>query len=422
MKEDFIHYVWNFKLFDMKDLITTQREQLKILKVGHHNPNSGPDFFNARIKIDRTSWAGNVEVHIKSSDWENHNHHKDQAYDNIILHVVYKADKDIRRVDGTVIPTLELKEKIDQQLYDRYVKLIESPTWIPCESQLAKVDDFVIRNWIDRMLFERMEDKIKVIFRDLTLNKNDWEETFYHHIAKGFGIKVNSAPFELLSKTIKQKILVKHKNDLLQMEALLFGQAGLLNTKQKDDYIDKLQHEYHFLQKKYNLSPIKGYSWKFSRLRPVSFPHVRISQFARLIFQSTGLFSMVMEAESYSQMMEMFSVSASQYWDTHYRFGKMSKDTIKTMGSFAIQMLIINTIVPFLFAYGKARGKEMLQDRGVTILHTIPREDNRIIRKWVLAGVKVNSAYDSQALIQMIDGYCAKKKCLECSIGYKILR
>lgn len=420
MTEEFIYYLWKYKLLN-QHLKTTQEEKCQVIDPGLHNLDSGPDFFNAKVKIGETLWAGNVEIHVFASDWKRHKHQLDQAYDNIILHVVFVEDKTINRKNGDSIPTLEIADKFDNNLLIRYKNLTRSKNWIPCEPHIRKVDRFIQNNWIDRLLIERLEIKSSEIAEKLAYNNNDWAETFYQHLANNFGFKVNSIPFELLARSLPLKILAKHKNNIHQIEALLFGQAGLLAKIKNDEYYLSLKKEHTFLMNKYQIEPIDEHLWRFMRLRPVNFPTIRISQFAALIKNSNHLFSIIMECNSYSKLHELFKIQASSYWTSHYTFGKISEAKIKNLGKTGIDLILINTVAPFLFTYGKKKNDQLQIDKALKLLDQIPGEKNVITRKWVSLELNIRSAFNTQALIHLKKNYCDKKKCLSCSIGHTIL-
>ncbi len=421
MNEDFLHHLWKLKLFNFPELETCDGESIEIIKTGQYNTDAGPDFFNAQVKIGNTLWAGNVEIHLKSSDWKNHAHEKDQAYDSVILHVVYENDEVIVRRNGSIIPSLELKRKFDENLWKNYKELCLSKRWIPCEHRISEVDKFVIDNWLDRMLTERLERKTESVFSSLESNGNNWEETFYHHLAKNFGFKINAIPFEVLARSLPLSFLAKHKDHVNQLEAMLFGQAGMLERKFIDDYPNELKREYLFLKNKFKLESINEHQWKFLRLRPVNFPTVRISQFTQLVHQSSHLFSRILECESLEDLSDYFNVKVSDYWKTHFVFDKTSAPTEKHFGKKSFQNIVINTIVPFLFAYGKNRSNEIYQQRALRFLEQLPFEKNSVINGWVRVGVVPVSAYRSQALLQLKSEYCELKKCLTCGIGNKII-
>ncbi len=420
MKEEFLHYLWKYKLFNTNNLQTQTNEKVEVINPGLHNNDSGPDFFNAKIKIGNTIWAGNVEIHQKSSDWYHHQHHKDKAYDSVILQVVDKHDREVFLTNNTIVPTLEVK--YDAVLYKNYEKLINSESWIACEKDIPTVDNFLIKKWMEALTIERLEEKALRIKRQLKQSHNNWEETFYCQLARNFGFKLNTEPFELLAKSLPLKVIAKHKNNLTQIEALLFGQAGFLNEENGNDYFLKLKSEYYFLRGKFNLKPIEKHLWKFLRSRPGNFPTIRLAQFAMLIYQSKSLFSKMMEEEDMQKIRKMLQAKPSEYWDTHYHFYKKSVKKPKPLGQSAIQILLINTVIPFLFVYGKHKGNADLPERALNLLSTIKPESNSIISKWKKLGIKPENAFETQALIQLKNKYCTFKECLNCQIGNYIIK
>ncbi len=422
LPEEFLQYIWENKLFFTENNQTTSGEPVEVLNPGQHNSDSGPDFFNARIKIGDTVWAGNVEIHKKSSDWERHKHQTDKAYDSVILHVVEVDDKEVMRENSEKIPTLVLT--YPDHLRINYQNLLLAQTWIACQNQFHKIDPVVLQLGFNRLMVERLEDKTGEIIQRLEQNNNDWNETFYQVLAKMFGFKVNAVPFELLAKAVPLKILAKHKNNLLQLEALLFGSSGLLNKELLgDSYFLQLRNEYSFLYKKYNLNAVESHLWKFMRLRPGNFPTIRISQMAALIYRSHGLFSKIIEIENIDELKELFDVSASEYWNSHYNFNKLSKrDSKKTLGEQSVNALIINVIIPFLFVYGEKQNREQLKNRALEFLEQLPPEHNSIITNWKKLGVETRSAFETQSLLQLKNIYCKQKKCLNCQIGVKIVK
>jgi hypothetical protein len=429
MTEEFLWYIWKLRLFDAIDLKTTDGESIYIIKPGEHNTDSGPDFFNARIRINSTEWAGNVEVHTNASDWHKHKHTLDKVYDNIILHVVHEEDLKLSRKDGELIPTLELKNRIPESVYGKYLQIRSGKDWIPCGKQIASVDKFILNNWLDRLLVERLERKSTEITDSLKQNKSNWEETFYQVLARSFGHKINSEPFGLLAKSLPVSILGKHKNSLSQIEALLFGQAGMLEIaptlkggKKQDAFFLELQKEFKFLKQKFNLIPVESSLWKFMRLHPPNFPTIRISQFANLTFSSSHLFSKTLEVDSADQLIQLLQTETSDYWQTHYRFDKITPKKKKKLGADTINTIIINTIVPFLFIYGKERSEEKFCDQALSFLEKLESEKNSIVSKWNSIGITVKNAYETQALLQLKNEYCSKKKCLQCGVGSALLK
>jgi hypothetical protein len=419
MKEEFLNYIWKYKLYKSGNLKTTAGQKVEIIKTGTHNFDSGPDFFNAKIKIDDTIWIGNVEVHINSSDWHSHNHHKNKAFDNVVLQVVYHHDKEVFRTNGELIPTLELK--FDKRLVDNYENLLLSNLWIPCEKDISKVDKFIVDQWIGKLAIERLEEKSKRI-DDLLLQFNtNWETVFYVQLAHNFGFKLNSEPFELLAKSLPLSYLAKHKNSLLQIEALLFGQAGFLNDPDGDEYYKSLQKEYQFLKSKFNLKPIEKHLWKFLRSRPGNFPTIRIAQFAMLIFKSSALFSKIIESKKINEIKELLLVETSGYWKTHYLFNKESITKIKSLGGSSVDVLIINTVIPFMFVYGKQNGNESIKQKALDFFEKIRSEKNSILESWQRIGINSDNALSSQALIHLKNKYCDNKNCLNCQLGNQII-
>lgn len=422
MTEELLHHLWKFRLFNQIELLTTTGETIEVINVGDHNHHAGPDFFNSKIKIDRTLWAGNVEVHLRASDWNKHTHQKDKSYDNIILHVVYEADLPIYRTSGEPIPTLELKQRIDAVYYQNYQQFKLSKDWVPCEQQIGQVPAIVFHTAMNRLLIERLEEKFNEVMKTLHLNKMNWEETFYQLLAKNFGFKTNAVPFELLAKSTPSIVLGKHKSSLLQLEALLFGQAGFLEQHFNDRYPQQLQNEYVFLKQKFKLSPVDNHLWKFLRLRPGNFPTIRIAQFAQLIYQSTHLFSKIITAEELTELKKLLDTNVSTYWNTHYVFEKSGRASNKRLGVDSIDNIIVNTIIPFLFAYGKSKGDDSYIERALHFLEELNGEVNSIINNWSKLNVSVKTAADTQALLQLKNKYCDYKKCLQCPIGNYLLK
>jgi hypothetical protein len=422
--EDFLHYVWKFRLFERENLQTTAGENIEIFSAGLQNSDSGPDFHNARLRIGDTTWAGNVELHLNSSDWHKHGHTTDNAYSSVILHVVYRDDQPIVLPDGRRLPTLELHDRVSPDLYNRYHHLVYGPQqFIPCEGSIRFVDDMALRNWLTRVLVERLEKRSASVFAVLDKNRCDWEETFYQFLAAQFGFKTNALPFELMAKSLPQLTLAKHKNNPLQIEALIFGQAGFLEEEFTDDYPKSLKEEYLFLRKKYNLNPIEKHLWKFMRLRPQNFPTIRLAQFAALVIRSNHLFSKVLDIKDPAALRKLFTdLDVNPYWESHYRFDVTSKPVSKSLGQSSIDILLLNTFVLFLFSYGKHNQQEYFINRSLKLLEKLPAEQNKIVTNFDLLGIKVNTAFDSQALLELKNNYCDHKKCLQCGVGNKILR
>ncbi|MGQ8338737.1 DUF2851 family protein [Sunxiuqinia sp. A32] len=421
MNEAFLQFIWQHRLYYAQNMQTTDGDIIEIIQPGQHNTDSGPDFFNARIKIGETSWAGNVEIHQKASDWNRHQHEKDAAYDNVILHVVQCNDHIVFNSNKEKIATYQFD--YPKHLETNYEDLLKSKAWVACGSIIREADLLELKIRFHSLMIERLQQKTSEITDRLAQNNNDWNETFYQFLARNFGFKTNALPFEMLAKAVPLSILGKHKNDLFQLEALLFGTAGLLNQELLgDDYYLALRKEYSYLFKKYKLKPIEAHLWKFLRLRPVNFPSLRIAQFANLIHQSSALFSRLIELTDLKSIQKLFDISASNYWDNHYRFNKTAPIRKKHLGESAFQNIVINTIVPFLFVYGDYHHVEKLKDLALDYLDSIPPEKNSIISNWEKMGIKASSAFESQALIQLKNCYCNHKKCLNCHLGAKLIK
>ncbi|MDL2289801.1 DUF2851 family protein [Paludibacteraceae bacterium OttesenSCG-928-F17] len=421
MKESILHYVWQFKLFSALNLKTTDGEPVEIIDTGRLNHNSGPDFFNAKIKIDNTVWAGNVEIHTKSSDWKRHLHQHDKAYDSVILHVVENPCMEVFRTNGQKIP--QLKIEVPDYIQANFHELQDSIKKIHCQDKINQVEDILVKSWKNALLTERLQQKTEGIDSLLTATKGSWEECLYIVLAKNFGFSKNSQPFEILAHSIPLKVLAKHKHNLLQLEAILFGQAGLLPEQPIDEYTNSLKKEYDFLRAKYNLVPrLDNSQWKLSKLRPDNFPHIRIAQFAALLHSSSKLFSKILENPEMEAIQKLFDCKPSEYWQTHYTFSEEeSKQKTGRLGIQSIRIILINTVVPFLFYYGFRRDNEELKEKALQILEQIPAEKNSIIHEWEAIGFSCQNAYDTQALIQLRKIYCDEKNCLRCRIGHKVL-
>jgi hypothetical protein len=421
MKEDLLHYIWRMQRFDRSALQTTSGQPLEILQPGIHNTHAGPDFLNARVRIGDTLWAGNVEMHLKTSDWLVHQHQEDPAYNNVILHVALEEDCLIERQGGERLPCLEMKKRIPPKLTAHYLRLLHNEAWIPCQNQLESVNGLTRDLWLDRLAAERLEEKARELAQELEHNRGNWEETFYQALARSFGAKVNGEPMAMLARNTPLALVGKHRNSLFQVEALLFGQSGLLQQTFEDEYPLSLQREYEFLRKKYSLSPIPAASWKFLRLRPANFPTIRIAQLATLLSQTSNLFSKVMAARDIREVENIFEVKLSNYWWAHYTFEKSSPRQRKALGRDTIRLVIINAIAPFLFLYGQRKGDPRFQEKALAFLESLHPENNAIIQRWQALGMPAASAFNTQALLQLKNEYCDRKRCLECAIGNAIL-
>ncbi len=417
--EDFLHYIWKNRLF-LLPLYLTTGEEVEVLDVGQHNQDSGPDFFNAKIRIEKTVWAGNVEIHVRASDWFKHGHQDDGNYQNIILHVVCQNDTDNSFIKNQDIPTTEIR--FPPHILDSFSSLLRNTDWIPCGTLIRNIDPLILNLWLDRLMVERMEQKACEIIRNHRETKGDWKETIYRQLTRNFGFKVNGMPFELLSKSLPLKFLERHCQNLTQTEALLFGQAGLLEVPEGDDYYRRLKDEYSFLRTKYNLRPINKDLWKFLRMRPVNFPTIRIAQFAALLNRNPGFLANFLEHEPEVIYCELKSLRPSGYWDEHYLFNKPSTHKRKALGNEAVYNIIINTLVTVYFEYGRQTGKDQYKQKAVEFLEKLPPESNKVVRGWINNGMNIPNAFYSQALLQLKNNYCNFRKCLFCQVGNQILR
>jgi hypothetical protein len=420
MTEEFLHYIWKFRLLN-RELFSRSGEPVTVIHPGEHNQDGGPDFLNTRIRLGDTTWAGNVEIHIDEGDWYRHNHHLDKAYENVILHVVFEDDPDFsHRVDNN-LPVLVIKDQFPGYIHERYEDFLRNRLWIPCELLIHSVDSIYFEQWSYALLTERLVNRTGNWERMLGSNKFDWAETLYQCVASAFGLRINTLPFELLAKALPLKLILKYKNNRFSLEALAFGQSGMLNTNFSEEYPAGLKKEYEFLAAKYSLQPMDPSLWKFLRLRPSSFPTIRIAQWAAFLQQADRLFSCVLDCKAAEDVTELFSLQASEYWETHFVFDKLSPVKPKILGAATIHLLILNAVAPFLFFYGDYKGISQEKERAITLIETIPGEKNTMITRWQQLGLPVDNAMYTQALIHLKSTYCDKKKCLECRIGNRLL-
>lgn len=421
MKEDFLHYIWLYKKLDISNLKTTQGEVLQILNFGQYIQQSGPDFFNAQIVLNQQKWAGNIEIHIKSSDWYVHHHEKDDKYNNVILHVVWEHDAPIFRKDNSEIPVLEIKNYVLKEELYKYQSLISPKSWIFCENQIKEVDEFIISNWQERLFFERLERKSQPINQLLSETENDWESVLFCMLAKNFGLNTNGESFFKVAKSITFSIIRKEALEVLYLEALLFGQANLIPIDIEDNYAKNLKSWYDYIVLKYKLQQPILAPIQFFKHRPDNFPTIRLSQLAMIYHVNRNLFSKIIEEKSLKKLYSIFTISVSDYWKTHYNFDKSSPKKEKALSKSFIDLLIINTVVPIQFAYARSQGKD-ISEQLIELLSEISSEKNTIIDKFNCYGIKSKNAFESQALLQLKNEYCNNKKCLECAIGIQLLK
>lgn len=428
IREEYLDYIWKFQYFNQVQLTTTKGEPLEILSPGIRNDHAGPDFLHAHIRIGNIDWYGHIELHTHTSAWHAHQHQLDRAYENVILHVVWYDDQPpIQRADKTSLPTLQLAQRVDPELIAKCAQLIEQQTDIPCESQLYQVPTLTQHSMLDKVLVQRLSHKSTLVYQLLSSNQGDWEETAYQLLAYSFGLKLNGAAMLAMATTLPYKIIQQHSADINQVEALLLGQAGLLETVTKevlaDEYPSTLLQHHTYLSHKYQLPTqrMSQVDWKFYQLRPASFPTIRIAQLAKVLHQQQHLFNWLLHTPT-ATLHNQLTVTQSTYWQHHYNFGKVSKNKLPGLGTSSINNIFINTVVPLLVAYAKSHDQPAYVDRALEILHTLPAEHNAITRRWEGLGMQVANAFDSQALIELYHHFCTPKKCLSCHIGTTLLQ
>ena len=417
MTERLLQYIWQFQYFNAKGLHTEEGESLQVIHPGKLNTNQGPDFTDAKIKIENTTWAGSIELHIHASDWKNHQHSNDIHYKNVILHVVWQPDADLELPFSTLV----LQDKVPKILLHQYDELMNADHFIPCEKNIHLVNELTWQSWKERLLIERLQAKTQEVFDHLEKNNNHWEETLWWLLAKNFGIKVNSIAFEKIAQSLPVNILAKHKDQVHQTEALLFGQAGLLDDQFEEAYPKLLQREYRFLKKKYKLQKIEG-SLVFLRMRPSNFPTIRLAQLAILVHKSSHLFSKIKEGSDLNHIKDLLQVTANDYWHYHYVFDGITAFKKKKLGSQMTGNILINTIIPLVFAYGHRHNENEFKDKALKWLEQVPAEKNLITKGFTSLQVMNKTAFDSQALVQLKNEYCNKRRCLDCRVGNKLLR
>jgi Protein of unknown function (DUF2851) len=421
MKEEFLHYLWKFKKFDTLNLKTFNGEELTIIQVGQYLELAGPDFFNAQLIIGEQKWAGNVEIHLKSSDWYVHHHERDEAYENVILHVVWEHDTEIFRSNNSEIPVLELKKYVDAAALANYQSLMAPKSWIYCEKQLQDLDEFLVKNWQERLFFERLERKSKSIFELLHQTNNDWEAVLFCLLAKNFGLNTNGEIFSKIAQSIPFTIIRKESFEIENLEALLLGNAGLLDAEKEDNYFKDLKFRYFYLLHKYQIEKKVVEPVQFFKHRPDNFPTIRLSQLANLYQIHQNLFSILNSSNSVKRIYEIFDVSTSDYWQNHYQFDKESPKKKKKLSTSFVDLIIINTVIPLQFAFAKSQGKEISEEL-MQLMIEVCAEKNAIIEKFSFFGVYAKNALETQALLQLKSEYCNKSKCLECAIGIELLK
>lgn len=424
MNEDFLQYVWKFQRFTSQQLTCADGQSLEVIQTGIHNFNAGPDFLNARLRIGDTVWGGNVEVHINASDWYKHKHHQDPAYDNVILHVVFSNDKAVLNPAGQEVPVLALKDLIDYQIFRYYKSWVKKASFIPCEELVGSVPDIVKTAAVQSEAVNRIEEKAGRCIAHLSETRGDIEEVFYRVLCRALGLSVNAMPFETLSRRAPIKMIRKNRESLLDIEALLLGQAGFLDGNNANEaYISQLKAAYAFQQKKYKLEPMPRTAWKLSRMRPQNFPVVRLAQLAHIYFQNRSLAQKIIDAQSVKTLMDLFSVSLdTDFWKSHYTLDNTSDPVVKSLGISSIRLLIVNAVIPFLFGLASYNKDEQFKKRAIRFLEEIPPEKNTVLSKFTKLDFKSQSAFDSQGLLGLKKNRCDRLKCLNCKIGIYILK
>ena len=418
--EQLLHYVWKHKIFPLKELKTTTGQQVEVIDTGLANTDAGPDFFNAKLKLDGVLWIGNIEIHERSSDWFKHGHHADAGYNSVILHIASEIDTEISRSNGERIPQIQLI--CPEAVRTNYKELLETDSYPPCYRIIPSLPPFTAHSWMTALQMERFEQKATLLNERLKRCQGNWEDAFFITLARNFGFGLNGDAFETWAHLLAFRAVDKHRNDLFQIEAIFFGQAGILEDSDGDGYYLRLKKEYTYLQHKFGLIPMDASLWRFLRLRPANFPHIRIAQLACLYHRAYGLLSRIMETETLQGVRDILKGGTSEYWLTHYTFGGSSPSRPKTLSNTSLDLLIINTVVTFLYAYGLHKGNRVLCARAGSFLEELKAENNYITRMWEQCGMKASNAADSQALIQLKKEYCDKKKCLYCRIGYEYLK
>ena len=418
--EKLMQYIWQHQLIDTMHLMTTDGRRVQVIDAGRLNTHAGPDFFNAKIRIDGDMWVGNVEIHYRASDWHRHHHHTDKAYDSVILHVVEIDDVGVLRTNGEVIPQLVMRAA--PTLRGDFTKLVENAPELSCGERIPTLDPFLITDWLNSLSLERLQSKSERIESWLALYKGSWEEVCYVTLSRNMGFGINSEACERLARSLPLSFMQKHADSLLQIEAFLFGQAGLLaERRDNDDYYTRLSNEYSFLQNKFGLTPLPESIWRFFRLRPQNFPHRRLAMLAQYIYGGFSLFAKLCSAESIDDMRALFQVQLSGYWDTHYTFDTTSPASTAVLGKPAIDIILINTVAPLLYAYGMYTCNDLYIDRAQWVWESLRPEQNSIVKRFAAVGIEAHSALESQAVIQLYNEYCQNRKCLYCRIGHKLL-
>ncbi len=421
LTERLLQFIWQFQYFNKQNLFTTSDEPLTIIHPGSYNTNQGPDFFSAKLKRGNTVWAGNIEIHINASDWLAHHHQADDNYNNVILHVVWDEDKKLNDANGTFIPTFVIEPHVSKVMLQHYQSLMEEQGFVPCEHYLPVLFSLGWQSWLERLMMERLQTRAVIVFQKLKKTENHWEEVFWQLLARNFGMPVNADAFENMAQTIPVAVLAKHKNQIQQLEALLLGQANLLHEESNEDYVLLLQREYSFLKSKYTLAETSG-TPLFLRMRPANFPTIRLAQLAMLVHQSEHLFSRVLESKHSKDVVRFLNITANDFWHYHYQLQTTSDYKPKVLGEQMAENIVVNTVVPVVFAYGLYHNNQAFKDKAMEWLMQIKGEQNSVIKNWKSFGVTAENALQTQALLELKKHFCDERKCLDCAVGNKILK
>jgi hypothetical protein len=428
--EILLHYIWRHRMYPLHRMTTNKGETVEVIDPGLHNRNAGPDFFNAKIKVDGMLWVGNVEIHDKASDWFLHGHDKDEAYDNVILHVVGEDDMPVRSSRGETMRQMQMD--VPEYVTANYSRLLREDRFPPCHEVIGQLQKLTVHSWMSALQTERLEQKTEAISRRVKERNGSWEDAYFMTLARNFGFGVNGEAFEKWAATLSLQSVGHHRDDIFQIEAIFLGQAGLLDEQAipqrhrkeaaNDIYLTKLRREYSYLNHKFHLEQMSATEWKFLRLRPQNFPNIRISQLANLYYNRRSNLSQLIECRSVDEMSDLFATHVTPYWETHYSFGAEGKKSAKQLSKQSVRVLILNTAIPILFAYGRHKGDETLTDRAFRLLEELKAEDNSIIRMWKECGLEIETAADSQAIVQLKKEYCDRRDCLRCRFGYEYIK
>lgn len=422
MQESFLHFVWLTGSFRSSELYTTDKQEITIIKRGQPHQDGGPDFTHAKLRIGKQLWVGHVEIHVKSSEWFTHRHHQDKTYDTTILHVCYDCNQPVYRSDGSGIPCLELKTLVDPNLINRYEALIQTTSHIPCEQAAVRVDKSIKLMTLEQMMSKRLEERYEEILRETEKVGYDWNNLFYHQIFQAFGLRINKDPFGILANLLPYSLILKYADKPLKLEALLFGTAGFLASKGRDSYEQNLIQEYKFLQHKHDLQVMPVHAWKFLRLRPANFPTIRLAQLSLFLSHGEHLFSRIQESTNINDIYALFTTKVPTYWRTHFRFGEVASESAKNLGRGTIHLILINAVIPILFAYALYKKDEFQMEKTISLLESIPGEINKITLKYKKLGFSVSNASSTQGILHLAKYFCTFKRCLECPVGHQILR